>query len=71
MSTGTHIDNILDRPEYTERVECEFTATITVTRTVITSDLEDSEHIHIAMIARLLEGRGYNVDINESNIEPK
>jgi hypothetical protein len=37
MSTGTHIDQILDRPEYTERVECEFTATITVTRTVMTT----------------------------------
>ena len=71
MSTGTHIDNILDRPEYTERVECEFTATITVTRTVITSDLEDTERANNALLAKVLERLGYTVDINESNIEPK
>lgn len=71
MSTGTHIDNILDRPEYTERVECEFTATITVTRTVITSDLEDTERANNALLAKVLEDWGYTVTINESNIEPK
>ena len=71
MSTGTHIDQILDRPEYTERVECEFTATITVTRTVITSDLEDTERANNALLAKVLEDWGYTVTINESNIEPK
>ena len=71
MPTGTHIDNILDRPEYTERVECEFTATITVTRTVITSDLEDTERANNALLAKVLEDWGYTVTINESNIEPK
>lgn len=71
MSTGTHIDNILDRPEYTERVECEFTATITVTRTVVAENLDDNERMNNALIVRLLEEYGYTVDINESNIEPK
>ena len=71
MPTGTHIDNILDRPEYNERVECEFTATITVTRTVVASDLEDSERANNAMLAKVLEDWGYTATINESNIEPK
>ena len=71
MSTGTHIDNILDRPEYTERVECEFTATITVTRTVMTKDLDEAEHTNNRMIAEVLKTYGFTVDINESNIEPK
>lgn len=71
MPTGTYIDQILDRPEYTERVECEFTATITVTRTVITSDLEDTERANNALLAKVLEDWGYTVTINESNIEPK
>ena len=71
MSTGTHIDNILDRPEYTERVECEFTATITVTRTVVARDLDEAEHTNNKVIAIELQGLGYTVDINESNIEPK
>ena len=71
MSTGTDIDNILDRPEYTERVECEFTATITVTRTVITRNLDEAEHTNNKVIAIELQGLGYTVDINESNIEPK
>lgn len=71
MSTGTHIDQILDRPEYTERVECEFTATITVTRTVMTKDLDEAEHTNNKAIAFELERLGYDVIINESNIEPK
>ena len=71
MSTGTHIDNILDRPEYTERVECEFTATITVTRTVVAENLDDNERMNNALLVRLLEEYGYTVDINESNNEPK
>ena len=71
MPTGTHIDNILDRPEYTERVECEFTATITVTRTVITSDLDGTERMDIRHISTALKEMGFTVTINESNIEPK
>ena len=71
MPTGTDIDNILDRPEYTERVECEFTATITVTRTVITRDLDEAERANNKAIAFELERLGYDVIINESNIEPK
>ena len=71
MPTGTHIDNILDRPEYTERVECEFTATITVTRTVVAENLDDNERMNNALIAKLLQEWGYTVEINESNIEPK
>ncbi len=71
MSTGTHIDQILDRPEYTERVECEFTATITVTRTVMTKDLDGAERTNNKVIAFELEMLGYDVIINESNIEPK
>ena len=71
MPTGTDIDNILDRPEYTERVECEFTATITVTRTVVAENLDDNERMNNALIVRLLEEYGYTVTINESNIEPK
>ena len=71
MPTGTYIDQILDRPEYTERVECEFTATITVTRTVIAENLDEAEHTNNKVIAIELQGLGYTVDINESNIEPK